>query len=94
MDVNEEGNNKTAEMIREEGGTVRAFTLDITDRAKIKLMHENVKNELGPVDILVNNAAVVQGNIYVNPKSDELVRNIINVNLLGQFWVSFTTSIN
>lgn len=87
VDIDEEGNEMTSEMIRGEGGTVRAFTLDITDREKIRSMHEAVKNDLGPVDILVNNAAVVRTNIYVNSKTDELVREIIDVNVLGQFWV-------
>ncbi|XP_022163276.1 17-beta-hydroxysteroid dehydrogenase 13-like [Myzus persicae] len=88
VDIDEEGNEMTSEMIRGEGGTVRAFTLDITDREKIRSMHEAVKNDLGPVDILVNNAAVVRTNIYVNSKTDELVREIIDVNVLGQFWMN------
>ncbi|NP_001156151.1 epidermal retinal dehydrogenase 2-like [Acyrthosiphon pisum] len=88
VDIDEEGNEITAEMIRGQGGTVRAFTLDITDREKIVSMHEAVKRELGPVDILVNNAAVVKTNIYVNSETDELVRKIIDVNILGQFWMN------
>lgn len=87
VDIDEEGNEITAEMIREHGGTVRAFTLDITNREKIVSMHEAVKRDLGPVDILVNNAAVVKPNIYINSETDELVRKIIDVNILGQFWV-------
>jgi len=87
VDIDEEGNEMTAKMIRGQGGTVRAFTLDITNREKIVSMHEAVKRDLGPVDILVNNAAVVKPNIYVNSETDELVQKIIDVNILGQFWV-------
>jgi len=87
VDNDDEGNEMTAKMIRGEGGTVRAFNLDITDREKIRSMHEAVKDDLGPIDILVNNAAVVKPNIYVNSKTDEIVRETIDVNILGQFWV-------
>jgi len=87
VDIDKGGNELTAEMIHGEGGKVRAFTLDITNREQIRLMHEAVIKDLGPVDILVNNAAIVRPNIYVNPETDEIVKQIINVNILGQFWV-------
>lgn len=87
VDLDEDGNTKTAEMIRAENGTAKAYIVDITKREKIKLMHEAVKNDLGNVDILINNAGVVKESIYVNSQTDDLVKEIINVNLLGQFWV-------
>ncbi|VVC43051.1 Hypothetical protein CINCED_3A020240 [Cinara cedri] len=88
VDRDGDGNAVTAEMIRGDGGTVKAFTLDITDREKIRSMHESVKTDFGPIDILVNNAAVVRENIYVNPKSDKLIKEIIDINLLAQFWMN------
>lgn len=94
VDLDEDGNTKTAEMIRAENGTAKAYIVDITKKDKIKLMHEAVKNDLGNVDILVNNACVVKESIYVNSQTDDLVKEIINVNLLGQFWVSFNKKTN
>lgn len=88
IDIDEEGNTETATLIHNEGGIAKSFTMDVSDRAQIRLMHEAVKEELGPVDILVNNAAIVRENVYANPDSDDLVKHIININLLGQFWVS------
>jgi len=88
VDIDEEGNETTAKMIRGEGGTVRAFTLNVTDGEKIRSVHEAVNDELGPVDILVNSARVVKPNIFVDSNADEIVRETIDATyILGQFWV-------
>jgi 3-oxoacyl-[acyl-carrier protein] reductase len=87
VDVNGAGNDLTGEMIRAEGGTAVTYTVDITDRENVRQMHGVVKDALGSVDVLINNAAVVLSNIYVNRESDDLVKDIVNVNLLAQFWV-------
>uniref|UniRef100_A0A2S2QKU1 Short-chain dehydrogenase/reductase family 16C member 6 n=1 Tax=Sipha flava TaxID=143950 RepID=A0A2S2QKU1_9HEMI len=88
VDVNGAGNDLTGEMIRAEGGTAVTYTVDITDRENVRQMHGVVKDALGSVDVLINNAAVVLSNIYVNRESDDLVKDIVNVNLLAQFWMN------
>jgi NAD(P)-dependent dehydrogenase (short-subunit alcohol dehydrogenase family) len=46
----------TAE-IRSEGGTALAVPADVTDHCAVRAMARQVEVELGPVDLLVNNAA-------------------------------------
>jgi len=47
-----------AETIRAKGGVARAQEVDVTDRAAIKVMVAVTSDLLGPIDLLVNNAAV------------------------------------
>ncbi len=57
-DVALEGAAAVAEEILEAGKTARAWALDVTDPARIGAVVAAVVDELGPVDVLVNNAGV------------------------------------
>src|SRR5690349_13997614 len=50
---------ETVRLIETSGGTAIAFTADVTDRAAMQRVFNAVEQRLGPIDILVNNAAVV-----------------------------------
>lgn len=47
----------TAEAVRGQGGEAHAFALDVTDAHAVAAMRARVEDQLGPVDLLVNNAA-------------------------------------
>lgn len=57
------------------------------DKTQIKKTAEKVRNEVGDVTILLNNAGVVSGKKLIN-MPDELVKRTFDVNLLAHFWVS------
>lgn len=88
VDVDGEGCAETANAINRHSGTAKGYKVDVTDRQQIRDMHAAVRNDLGPVDIVVNNAGIVLAHMYVNPESDQLIEDMIDVNLLGQIWVS------
>jgi short-subunit dehydrogenase len=48
--------DEVAERIAEAGGTARAWRVDLTDAEAVAAVAEEVTAELGPVDIVVNNA--------------------------------------
>jgi 2-hydroxycyclohexanecarboxyl-CoA dehydrogenase len=56
LDQNLETAQATAAAVREAGGTAAAFRCDITDRASVDAAIAGVRTELGPIDVLVNNA--------------------------------------
>lgn len=93
VDIDGEGCGETAKAINGHGGIAKSYKIDVTDRKQISSMHAMVVKELGPVDIVVNNAGIVLAHMYVNPESDQLIEDLINVNLLGQIWVSFAVPI-
>jgi 2-hydroxycyclohexanecarboxyl-CoA dehydrogenase len=56
LDVNLETAQATAAAVNAAGGTAAAFRCDITDRASVDAAVAGVRSELGPIDVLVNNA--------------------------------------
>lgn len=45
--------------LEQRGGRVLAIACDITDRDELHLFLQTVRDELGPIDVLVNNAGVI-----------------------------------
>lgn len=88
VDMDEDGNHETAKMIKSDGGEAASYKCDVSNRDQIKAMHARVRDELGQVDMLINNAGLVWGNAFVDPTKDQFIIDMINVNLMGQIWVS------
>ncbi len=49
---------ETVSLVRADGGRARAFLLDVVDAAAVERCVAAIEHELGPVDLLVNNAGV------------------------------------
>ncbi|MBL8317493.1 MAG: 2-hydroxycyclohexanecarboxyl-CoA dehydrogenase [Burkholderiaceae bacterium] len=56
LDLNNESAEQVAAAIRDAGGTAQAMVCDITERASVDAAIRGVQNQLGPIDVLVNNA--------------------------------------
>ena len=56
--------------------------LDVTDRASFEGFLDQVERELGPIDVLVNNAGIMPLNHFLQ-EDDETARRIIDINLHG-----------
>lgn len=56
LDLNPEAAEQVAARIRADGGQATAFRCDITDRASVDAAVQAVQAQLGPIDVLVNNA--------------------------------------
>ncbi|WP_205499684.1 SDR family NAD(P)-dependent oxidoreductase [Rufibacter psychrotolerans] len=41
------------------GATVRAFNCDVSDQAQVKAMISDISQQLGPVEVLINNAGII-----------------------------------
>ncbi|MFI5347049.1 MAG: SDR family oxidoreductase [Elusimicrobiota bacterium] len=62
-------------------GDVRTYALDLTDREKVRETAARVQTEVGPVDVLDNNAGVVFGADFLTCTEEQLLRTIeVNVN--------------
>jgi NAD(P)-dependent dehydrogenase (short-subunit alcohol dehydrogenase family) len=82
-DVNLEGAEETAAEL--DGDTdVIAVEVDVTDEASVESMVAEVTDRLGPIDVLVNNAGIVE-NSPAEETSIESWRRILEVNLDGVF---------
>jgi 3-oxoacyl-[acyl-carrier protein] reductase len=73
---------QTSELIADTGSQAVAVPLDISDPAVIDGVRERIADELGGVDILVNNAAIFESVTWDDLDFD-LWRRIMAVNLNG-----------
>lgn len=86
-DINAEGAEETARLVRESGGTAIAVTVDCSDKAAIKAAADRTRAELGKIAILINNAGIAPFNDFLDI-SEELLMKVLKVNLVGPFLVS------
>jgi NAD(P)-dependent dehydrogenase (short-subunit alcohol dehydrogenase family) len=63
------------------GGTI-ALPLDVTDRASIARFLDETERQLGPLDVLVNNAGVMPVTPFAE-ESDDSIRRQLDINLYG-----------
>jgi 2-hydroxycyclohexanecarboxyl-CoA dehydrogenase len=78
-DVNETTAKETAAEI---GGGAIGIVTDVTDRASVDAMVQQVKDQLGRIDVLVNNAGWDKGEPFVVSEKETWDR-IIQINLYG-----------
>jgi peroxisomal 2,4-dienoyl-CoA reductase len=76
-----------AERLRAAGGMASAAAVDVRDPEKVRAMVERVRNDLGRIDLLVNNAA---GNFYAPSESlsPNAWRSVVEIDLFGTFFCS------
>ncbi|MDH6242602.1 SDR family NAD(P)-dependent oxidoreductase [Mycobacterium sp. OTB74] len=70
--------------LREAGGTINGYTVDVSDRGQVRDAVQQVRAELGPVLRLVNNAGIEQFGKFTEI-TDELWDHVMAVNLRGPF---------
>jgi all-trans-retinol dehydrogenase (NAD+) len=63
-DINQENLEKTANELKASGFTIFPYQVDVADLEQVKQTARKVKDEVGMVDILINNAGVVVGKFF------------------------------
>jgi NADP-dependent 3-hydroxy acid dehydrogenase YdfG len=64
------------------GPSTVALTLDVTDRASFTAFLDRAEEQLGPVDVLVNNAGIMQIGRFVD-EDDLTARRMVDINIHG-----------
>ncbi|MBZ9631171.1 SDR family oxidoreductase [Salegentibacter sp. LM13S] len=73
----------------EEFGEVYGYTIDITNTVWVKEMAKQVEDEIGPVDVLINNAGIVYGG-YFHENSSEKIEKTMKVNAIAPMQLAQT----
>ena len=68
-------------------GLVHPFTCDISDPAAVHAVVESITQELGRVDVLVNNAGILSKSKVAETTADEW-NKIMSINLNGAFYLT------
>lgn len=74
------------EEIRSEGQVAVAVVCDVSDQKSVQEMIQSAAEELGPINILVNNAGGGQVRLPIGDEDPELWGKVIEVNLLGTYY--------
>jgi len=78
---NERGAEKVREGILSAGGKAVIIRADVRQSAEIRTMMERVAGELGPIDILINNAGSLVKRIPILDVTEEAYDDVMNLNL-------------
>ncbi|GFR63847.1 retinol dehydrogenase 10 [Elysia marginata] len=86
-DVNQQANEETADMLRvhHPGAQVWTYTVDLSRREQVYATAKQVKDDIGVVDIVINNAGIIAGTDFLNT-ADELSLKTMQVNVMSHFW--------
>ncbi len=77
-----------AARFREEGHTAQAHRCDVSQREDVAALLDRTESLLGPVDVMINNAALTGRALEPCPfleETDEHWRGVLNINLTGAF---------
>ncbi len=78
---------ETAALVEQAGGTCFAHPLDVTDPASVERFFEAAEKELGPVTVIINNAAAAR----IGPLEDlapEEINSVISTKLIGALYLT------
>ena len=81
VDVNAEGVEQIARDIEKEGGTARAYKLDVSDARAIAETIDAIARHFGGIDILVNNAGIAALTGLDDERYDEIWARVLSINL-------------
>jgi len=79
-----ESAEKLAAGVGEKGGTALTFLADVRDFKRAQEVVEEVRSDLGPIDVLINNAGIRRDRALAS-MDPELWREVIDTNLGGTF---------
>ncbi|MGW1424299.1 SDR family NAD(P)-dependent oxidoreductase [Bradyrhizobium manausense] len=84
-DLRQDQAESAAREIRGAGREAAAYSLDVTDVAACSDVARRVDEEVGPADVVVNNAGIIIREPIDSPRAHENWRRVFDVNVNGTF---------
>jgi NAD(P)-dependent dehydrogenase (short-subunit alcohol dehydrogenase family) len=85
LDVQTEAGESTAQRVREAGAEAWFYSCDVSDTVQLEQVFDAVETEVGSIDVLVNNAALVTHTAPEDLSPEEWAK-IVGVNLTGMIF--------
>jgi NAD(P)-dependent dehydrogenase (short-subunit alcohol dehydrogenase family) len=85
VDLDEAGAQQTAELIGKAGGRAAAFRADVSRAAELDRAVDGAVAALGPLEIMVNNAGILDGYFDVDETDEAVWRRVLDIDLTGVF---------
>lgn len=83
-DIDTQGLARAVEIL---GPNAHSDVVDVTDRHAVYAAAERVREEIGVVDVLINNAGIVTGKSFLD-LPDEMIEKTFQVNAISHFWTA------
>jgi NAD(P)-dependent dehydrogenase (short-subunit alcohol dehydrogenase family) len=80
--------NQVVGEIKTSGGKATGMAMDLSVRAEVDRMVDETQKSFGRVDILCNNAGIMDGVRPVADTTDEIWEKVMTINLNAPFWAS------
>src|SRR5262247_4806264 len=85
MDLNGGSAEETAGLIKKAGGQGKAFQGDTSNAEELNRAVSGAISALGPLEIMVNNAGILDGYFNVDEMDEKTWRRVIDIDLTGVF---------
>jgi short-subunit dehydrogenase len=85
-DVDQDGVEQAAGELRSAGFEAYPYVLDVSDRDACFELVDRVRSEVGPIEVLVNNAGITECYAMLD-LAEESLRRMMNVNYFGEVWM-------
>lgn len=85
LDVQIDAGESTAQLVRDAGAEAWFYSCDVSDTDQLERVFARLETEVGPVDVLVNNAARVTHTVPESLSAHEWAQ-IVGVNLTGMIF--------
>lgn len=85
-DISEDGGQETVRLITDAGGTARFYRLDVSDPDQAEQVVGAVVQDLGSLDVAVNNAGVEGEHVKAADITVEDFRRVMDINVGGVFY--------
>ncbi len=84
LDLDLDRSEAAALKIREQGGKATAFAADVCDEQAVATLHQQIRDHIGAVQVLVNAAGILDRK-YLKDTDAQSFRRAIDINLVGPF---------
>jgi 3-oxoacyl-[acyl-carrier protein] reductase len=84
FDVNRDALGETEKEIRDNGGQCNGYVVDVTNFEEVSQKVKEVKEDLGSIDILINNAGITRDNFLTKMEIEDW-NKVVAINLTGTF---------
>ena len=85
-DLDLDGLENTLLLTGDDGSRIKLFQVDVSDQGAMSQFALDVESQLGPADMLINNAGICLIPETFEETSDEQFKKVIDVNLWGAFY--------
>lgn len=81
LDINEENLNKLKEEFNSD--KLKTYVVDMGSKESIEKFSKDYKNDYNNVDIIINNAGIIQPFVTVDKLEDNTINKVMNINFFG-----------